>query len=519
MRALFLLGTALLLAACSAGPDETALRKDVTDRVAQALPPGTVSMTELQRRGSQSDTKAPSGETRRIIYFDSELTLDRDFDFGAWDSPGVAGVVSALGTGPKGIVGIASGGNKAGDRIVAHGTALYRKDGNAWVPVVSAGFAATSPPAYAGAAAQAGAVGILDSMRTVVASAPKDITPATRALIEQELATAHASIRAALARASDGYAIAAGPEHGEYLRFVQALAAARKARVVPLITRGGEENLRLLRDGKVSFALSQADAAQLAYEGKGNFTAQGPHLTLRAIGSLYPEPIQVIARSDGPITSVSQLAGRRVVVGPVGSASRITAMRVLEAHGIDTKDPKRLADLPLNEALVALRDKRIDAVIQVIGVPADSIRNALVDVPLRLVPLSERAVASLTASNAGYFPYTIQRGAYATQKQDVRTIATSALLLVGSDLAESEVGAITRYVFGEQRDFAALGSIQGARVSAAQAQTGLSIPMHIAAAKALEGLAKPRASQDPSKPAAPPESPPGTTQKPASSAK
>ena len=74
--------------------------------------------------------------------------------------------------------------------------------------------------------------------------------------------------------------------------------------------------------------------------------------------------------------------------------------------------------------------------IQVIGVPADSVRDALAEVPLRLLPLSERAVAALAAAKAGYFAYTIPRGAYANQKQDVRTVATAALLLAGADLSD-----------------------------------------------------------------------------------
>ncbi|HKO67557.1 MAG TPA: TAXI family TRAP transporter solute-binding subunit [Burkholderiaceae bacterium] len=492
MRVLLHLLVMVVLSACGGGPDESVLRKDVAERVAQALPAGTVTVATLERRGSQADTKAPSGETRRVVYFDTELKLERDFDFGAWDSPGVAGVVSALGTGPKGIVGITSGGNKAGDRVLAHGTVLYKREGDRWAPTVSGGFAPTDAPAYATAAPQGGAIGIIDQMRTVVQSVPKDISPSARVLIEEELVAANAAIRAAVARASQGYAIAAGPEHGQYFRFAQALADPKGLRIVPLVTRGGEENLRMLRDGKVQLALSQGDAALAAYEGKGSFAEDGAQTTLRAIGSLYPEPVHVIVRGDSPILSMSALAGRRVAIGQVGSASRTTALRVLEAHGIGPKNVQML-ELPLNEALIGLRQKQVDAVIQVIGVPADSIRDALTNVPLRLVPLSERGVAILVASNSGYLAHTIPRGAYATQKEDVRTIATAALLLVSSDLAESEVGAITRYVFGPARDFASRGSAQGTQVSAANARLGLPIPLHIAAAKALEGLSQPTA--------------------------
>jgi TRAP transporter TAXI family solute receptor len=487
VRALLAVVAALVLVACRSGPDETALRKDVAERISQALPAGTVAMDTLERRGSQSDAKTPAGETRRVIYFDTELRLERDFDFGAWDSPGVAGLVSALGTGPRGIVGIASGGNKAGDRVIAHGTALYRRDGDRWVAVTSGGFVPAVPPEYATGAPPGDPIGMLDSMRTVVSNTPRD-PPVAWALIEEELARANATIRAVLARSTQGYAIAAGPEHGEYLRFARALAEAKGARIVPLITRGGDENLRLLREGKVSLALSQADAALAAFEGKGRFAEDGPHATLRALGALYPEPVHVIVRGDSALGSVADLAGRRISVGPVGSASRSTALRVLEAHGFDATSLRQVLDLPLNEALVGLRAGEVDAVIQVIGAPADSVRDALTDVPLRLMPLAERAVAALAASNGGYFAHSIPKGAYATQTQDVQTVATAALLLAGDDLGEAEVGALTRYVYGHVRDFAALGSVQGTRVSAAHARLGLSIPQDVAAAKALDAI-------------------------------
>ena len=496
MRLLATLVLAFAAAGCARGPDAEALKAGVAERLAQALPAGTVALAAFERRGSQADTKAPAGETRRILYFDADLKLERDFDFGAWDAPGVAGLVSALGAGPKGITGITSGGNRAGDVVRAHGTALYRRDGDRWVPVVSGGYFPSTAPAYATNAPQ-GAAAMLEAMRKVVESVPRDAAPAQREAIEQELAAAYATIRGRLARAENGYAIAAGPEHGQYLRFAQALAAVAGERVVPLITRGGEENLRLLREGKVSLALAQGDAALDAYEGKGSFAADGPHATLRAIGSLYPEPVHVLVRADAPFASVADFRDRRVAIGQQGSASRTTALRVLEAHGLGLKDIKPL-ELGLGEALVALRAKEADAVIQVIGVPADSIRDALTEIPLGLLPLSEPAVTRLAGAKAGYFAFTIPRGTYANQREEVRTIATAALLAAGADLSATEVEALTGLVFGKGRDFAARGSAQGTQVSAGTARAGLPVPLHVAAAKALEAIAS-------AKPAAAPE--------------
>lgn len=492
MRRLVTLLLTLALTGCGSGPEADALRKDLEERLAEALPAGTVALVALERRGSQADTKAPAGETRRVVYFDAELKLERDFDLGAWDGPGVAGLVSALGAGPKGLSGIRSGGNERGDVVVAHGTALYARDGDRWVAVAPGGYRPSAAPVYATNEPR-GPAAILEAMRKVIDSLPMDAAPGQRAVIEEELAAANTAIRARLARAADGYAVAAGPEHGQYLRFAKALSDDEAPRTVPVITRGGEENLRLLREGKVSLALAQGDAALQAYEGAGSFAANGPHSSLRAVGSLYPEPVHVLVDADSALSSVADLRGRRVAIGEHGSASRTTALRVLDACGLRLADVTPL-ELPLGDALIALRDKEADAVIQVIGVPADSIRDALAEVPLRLVPLSERAVAALAGAEAGYFPFAISRGTYANQTQDVRTVATAALLLVGSDLSSSEVQALTRFAFGKGRDFAARGSAQGTQVSAATARQGVPIPLHVGADEVLPAAA-PAAAQ------------------------
>lgn len=487
MRCLTLLCLATALAACSGGPDAGALRNGVDERLAQALPPGTVEVSDFARRGSQADTKAPSGETRRIVYFDTELRLRRDFDFGAWDAPGVAGLVSALGAGPKGISGITSGGNKAGDVIRAHGTALYRREGGSWVAVSAGGYRPAEAPAYATNATQ-GPTAILDAMRKVIDAAQQSASPAEQAVIQQELQAAYATIQARRARIDAGYAIAAGAEHGQYLRLAQAMAASTKMRAVALVTHGGEENLRLLRDGRVSLALAQGDAVLDAYEGKGAFADSGPFSTLRAIGSLYPEAVHVLVAASGSIKAMSDLRGKRVAIGTPGSASRTTALRVLQAHGLALPDivPKELA---IGEALVALRGDEVDAVVQIIGVPADSVRDMLVDDQVRLLPLSKAGIDTLVATRRGYFPYTIVPGAYSDQDQPVPTVATAAILLAGSDLSDTEIGSVTREVYGKGNDLAARGSAQGVQIAPENAKQGLPIPQHLSAAKVLDGMA------------------------------
>lgn len=487
MRALISCLFLVLLAACGNGPATDTVRESVAQRLAQALPGGVVELAHIERRGSQTDTRAPAGEKRRIVYFDAQLRLTRDLDFSAWNAPGVSGLVSALGAGPKGIEGITSGGNKAGDIIRAHGTALYRQEADNWVAVMPAGYQPPVAPGLATTSPERSSA-LLLALRKVVDAFPRDTSPAQHAAIEEELAAAQASIRARLARVSDGYAIAAGAEHGQYLRVARALFAGLGSRAVPLITRGGEENLRLLRSGKVSLALAQGDAALDAYEGTGAFAGQGPHIALRSVASLYPEPVHVLVRASDSLQAVSDLRGKRVAIGEIGSASRTTALRVLQAHGLTLKDvvPQEFS---ISGALLALQKNQTDAVLQVIGTPADSVRDSLTDMPLRLLPLSASAISRLADAKQGYFAFTIGAGTYPGQDKDIHTIATAALLLTDTAFSDAELASLTRSIFEKGRDYSSLGSAQGAQISVASSRMGLSVPMHAAAAKVLESLA------------------------------
>lgn len=476
----------IFLSACSSGPDNEVLRTDIQQRLELALSNDVVELASFERRGSQNDTRAPAGEDRRIIYFNATLKVMRDIDFSAWNAPGVSGLISSLGAGPKGMLGITSGGNKAGDVITVHGTALYRYDGQRWATVSPPGYQPPVAPGLATGSVE-GIGAILAGLGKVIDAFPRDSSPAQYAAIQEELTDAQESIQARLTRLANGYAIAAGAEHGQYLRIAKALFVQRNFRGVPLITRGGEENLQLLRSGKASMALAQGDAAVDAYEGKGAFEGQGSHSDLRAIASLYPEPMHVLVRGDDARASIADLRSSRVAIGEIGSASRTTTLRVLQAHGLGLGDISA-QELSIGAALLALQRNEVDAVFQVIGTPADSIRASLAFMPLRLLPLSPEAISKLANEKRGYFPYTITKGTYPSQEYDAPTIGTAALLLTDATLSDAEVSTLTRGIFEPGHDYSSLGSAQGAQISLATSRKGVSVPMHEAALKELDHM-------------------------------
>ena len=483
MRPLLILLSCLLLLACSRGPDQASLQADLKAQLQQVFG-NQLQLTQLHRRGSATDTQAPSGTERLVVYYDAQLTLAQNYDFGAWDSPGTASLLSTLGAGPRGINGILSGGNQANDALQVHGSLIYQRQNDGWQAVVAQGF---TQPQQAKTAANDNSL-LVAAISTALNLAPGGSSRQTQAVISDEVNRTLANIQGRLSRQEQGYALASGAVHGQYNRFATALAALLKEKNIklsPLLTEGGLDNLRMLREGKVQLAISQSDSAYQAVRGSGAFQDNGPNLSLRALTSLYPEPLHVLVRADGP-RSVRELRGKRVNLGPLGGASRATAQAVLSAYGWQPSDLTATGELELPAALAALRDGQIDAALQVIGTPADTISAAGDALELRLLALEPSIISALERSRPGTFAFNLAAGSYPRQTQAVSTLAVSSLLLSEQTLTNREAEQLLDILFESGQQWLNLGSVQGTQLSASQDVRDLGIPLHEGAARTLQ---------------------------------
>ncbi len=501
LRLLAIMMFSFLLAACAREPDEAVMQADVEAALATEFGKGAFQVANFVRRGSAVDNTAPSGEVRRVIYFDVELKLDRDLSLGDWDDPGAAKLVSLLGAGPRSIRGVKAGGNAAGDRIVAHATAIYRDEGGQWSLVMPAGhhdparlLAETGTP-------QRPAQQALDRLAEITRTVEMGGSLTAQSVLDQELQRSVTRISGRLASIEQGYPLAAGRERGEYAAFASALAEVareRDLRVVPLITGGGEENLDMLRNGSVLVALAQADTALSAYEGSGPFAADGAFSSLRALGSLYPEYVHIVVRSDSGFDSAAGLKGARIAAGPAGSAVRDTLTRVLMAQGLEAGRDYAFVGMRFGDALPALQRGEVDAAAHVVGLPVAALRDALGwGGALKLLPLGAEAVQALTTEGRGLLAATIPAGVYPGQHASVATVAVPALLLTTEAFDRDEAVRFVHTVYQGGNDLLAYGSAQGSQVSARTALRGLTVPLHPGAQQALDELQA--AGQDPAR--------------------
>ena len=102
---------------------------------------------------------------------------------------------------------------------------------------------------------------------------------------------------------------------------------------------------------------------------------------LVSLGSISYEPLLVFYRSDKPVDLLSQLSGKRLAIGPVGSGTRSLALTLLAANGIEPGGATALVDLDAEDAAKALVEGNVDGVFLMGDVASSQLMRKLLRTP------------------------------------------------------------------------------------------------------------------------------------------
>lgn len=251
---------------------------------------------------------------------------------------------------------------------------------------------------------------------------------------------------AALAGCTGGYSgpqrqlrIAAGEEGGFYLAFAKLLAERvtqdePRLHCTALATQASQANVELLRTGGADLALVLADTAQTAVAGDRPFTTAVP---LNALGRVYENYMQLVVRMDGPVRAIRDLTGRAVSLGADGSGAALFGDRLIAAAGIQP----RVEHLTLGDAVTALAQRRIDALLWSGGVPTPALAELDHKVGILLLDLDDVASALRAAHGPVYESVVVPSGAY-QHVRDIHTIGVANLLVCAPSLPGEIAGAV-----------------------------------------------------------------------------
>jgi len=245
-------------------------------------------------------------------------------------------------------------------------------------------------------------------------------------------------------------------------------------------TGGSVFNVNAVMVGDLEFGVVQSDRQYQAINGIADWKDSGPQKDLRAVFSVHPESVTLVAAVDAGINSISDLKGKRVNIGNPGSGHRKNSMDALTAVGLDYQSDLKAESAKAAEAPSLLQDDRIDAFFYTVGHPSGAIKEATSGArKVKIVEIAGSKIAELVAAKSYYAVATIPRSLYpnAQNSSDITTFGVKATFVTSSKVPADIVYAITKEVFENFEDFKKLHPAY-ANLTKKSMLEGLSAPIH-----------------------------------------
>ena len=240
---------------------------------------------------------------------------------------------------------------------------------------------------------------------------------------------------------------------------------------------GSVANINAIKSGILESGFAQSDVAYWAYTGTGIYEGKDKVENLRAITSLYPESVHLVARKGAGIQSVHDLKSKRVSLDEPGSGTLVDARLILEAYGLSEADIEADYIKP-SPAIDKIKDNHLDAFFIVAGFPTSSVVELTSTVGAELVPIDGAEVKALIDKYNFFAPDLIPAGTY-DGIGDTKTISVGAQWVVGSDVDEQLVYDITQALWNDKtRTLLDKGHAKGQMITLESALDGIGIPLH-----------------------------------------
>lgn len=221
------------------------------------------------------------------------------------------------------------------------------------------------------------------------------------------------------------------------------------------VTSASVDNMRLIGAKRADIAMTLADTAFDAFKGQEAF--RGSPVPAVTLTPLYNNYNHLVTVEGSGINTIADLRGKRVSVGSPGSGTEVTALRLIEAAGLDPDRDLRSKDrLGVAPSVDALRDRKIDAFFWRGGLPTSAVLDLATTPGLRikLIPLDSLLPALQKKYGTLYFRSIIAKEYYLGLPANVPTVGTVNLLVVHKDFDTDLAYQITRLMYEKRPELA-----------------------------------------------------------------
>jgi len=245
-------------------------------------------------------------------------------------------------------------------------------------------------------------------------------------------------------------------------------------------TKASAENLNLIEAGRGELAFTLGDALSDAWKGNAEAGFKAPLKKLRAVASIYPNYVQIVATADSGIRTLADLKGKRISVGAPKSGTELNARAVLKAAGLSYSDFSKVEYLAFGESVELMKNRQLDVTLQSAGLGVSSLRDLATSMKIVVVPIPADVVAKV--GDPAYKPTMIPAKTYEGQDRDVPAVAIGNVLVTNESVPEQTVYLMTKALFENLP--ALLAAHNAAKdIKLEHATEGFAVPLHPGAAR------------------------------------
>lgn len=304
----------------------------------------------------------------------------------------------------------------------------------------------------------------------------------------------------ALAQKKRFFGIATGGIGGVYYPLGGALAQSLTNKIPDMIVtaqtgNASVANVNLIARGEVESGIAQNNVALAAFRGDKESWKTPQVKDLRAIASLYPETVHMVALKKSGIKTMYDFKGKRIIVGDKGSGTDFDSRRILEGIGLTYKDIQPIY-VYYAAAVQRMQDEQADVVFWTAGVPISCIIEIATTKDVVFISFPDKAIKKIQAKYPYYAKVSMPANSYPKQPQPVSTIAMMALWVTRTEVNEQDIYDVTYnlwektpLIYRKKKEKASGAEVmakvheQGKNVRLENALLGVTVPLHKGALK------------------------------------
>jgi len=202
--------------------------------------------------------------------------------------------------------------------------------------------------------------------------------------------------------------------------------------IEPRNTKGSNENIPLLEEGKLDIALVAGEPSYESFMGIGR-----PAIRLKILTAMYSSPGMFVVRADSPYKAIRDLVGKPVAFGAKGSGLPILSRYLLDGLGLKQDEDFQAIYLDrAGDGPAMVLDGRAAALWGAgIGWPGFKTMSESAGGARFIAPDADE-IARIRAKHAFLKPLTVPAGSYPNQSAPIDSLGSWSFVLTREDLPD-----------------------------------------------------------------------------------